>query len=77
MRINTTLNTKSKYNEYQSKKFKYDIDMSVIIILFSVSITIAFGFLMAFIWSVKNRQYDDDKSPAERMLFDNFKNKIK
>lgn len=45
--------------------------MEVIIILLSVSILIAVGFLMAFIWSVKNGQYDDDYSPSVRMLFDN------
>jgi cbb3-type cytochrome oxidase maturation protein len=51
--------------------------MSVIVVLFSASIIIAFGFLMAFLWSVKNGQYDDDKSPTQRMLFDDFKNKTK
>jgi cbb3-type cytochrome oxidase maturation protein len=45
--------------------------MEVIIILLSASILIAAGFLIAFIWSVKNGQYDDDYSPSVRMLFDN------
>lgn len=44
--------------------------MSVIIILLCVSLTVAIFFLVAFIWSVKDGQYDDDYSPAHRMLFD-------
>ena len=45
--------------------------MEVIVILLSSSILIAVGFLIAFIWSVKNGQYDDDYSPSVRILFDN------
>lgn len=45
--------------------------MSVLIILLIVSICIAAGFLLAFIWSVKDGQFDDEESPAQRMLFEN------
>ncbi len=45
--------------------------MEVIVVLLSSSILIAVGFLIAFIWSVKNGQYDDDYSPSVRILFDN------
>lgn len=44
--------------------------MSVVIILISASLIIAIGFLIAFIWSVKSGQYDDDYTPSVRMLFD-------
>ena len=44
--------------------------MSVIILLIAASILIAGGFLVAFLWSVKNGQYDDDYTPSIRMLFD-------
>lgn len=44
--------------------------MSVIYILISVSFLVAIGFLAAFIWSVRNGQYDDDYSPSVRMLMD-------
>lgn len=44
--------------------------MSVIIILLIVSICISGGFLAAFLWSVRDGQFDDDQSPAQRMLFD-------
>ena len=44
--------------------------MSVIIILLLASISVASLFLAAFIWSVKNRQYDDEFSPPRRILFD-------
>jgi cbb3-type cytochrome oxidase maturation protein len=44
--------------------------MSVLILLIVLSILIAGGFLIAFIWSVKKGQYDDDYTPSVRMLFD-------
>jgi cbb3-type cytochrome oxidase maturation protein len=44
--------------------------MSVILILLTASLTIAISFLVAFIWSVKNGQYEDDYTPSVRMLFD-------
>jgi cbb3-type cytochrome oxidase maturation protein len=47
--------------------------MSVIIILLIVSICIAGGFLFAFLWSVKDGQYDDIDSPSKRILFNNNK----
>jgi cbb3-type cytochrome oxidase maturation protein len=44
--------------------------MSVIIILLIASIAVASIFLVAFLWSVKKGQFDDEKSPPVRMLFD-------
>ncbi|GEP92843.1 cytochrome oxidase maturation protein, cbb3-type [Chitinophaga terrae (ex Kim and Jung 2007)] len=44
--------------------------MDVIIILLCVSLLVALGFLIAFIWSVKSGQFEDDFSPAHRILFD-------
>ena len=44
--------------------------MSVIILLLLVSICIAGGFLIAFMWSVRDGQFDDDFSPARRILFE-------
>lgn len=44
--------------------------MSVIYLLIVVSIIVAFCFLAAFLWAVKDGQYEDDVSPAVRMLFD-------
>jgi cbb3-type cytochrome oxidase maturation protein len=44
--------------------------MSVIIILLLASISVAALFLGAFIWSVKNGQYDDEFSPPQRILFE-------
>jgi cbb3-type cytochrome oxidase maturation protein len=45
--------------------------MSVIIILLITSISVAALFLVAFLWSVKTGQFEDDFSPASRILFDN------
>jgi len=36
---------------------------------------VAVGFLIAFLWSVKSGQYDDDYTPSVRMLFDDKKEK--
>jgi len=47
--------------------------MFVIYILIAASLLLAVGFLIAFIWSVKNGQYDDDYSPSVRILFDEDK----
>ena len=44
--------------------------MNVIIIMLVGSLLIAGAFLLAFIWSVKDGQYEDDYSPAQRILFD-------
>lgn len=47
--------------------------MSVIFFLIAIGVLVAGGFLIAFIWSVRSGQYDDDYTPAVRMLFDNYK----
>jgi cbb3-type cytochrome oxidase maturation protein len=46
--------------------------MSVLIILIGCSFLLAVGFLIAFIWSVKSGQMDDDYTPSVRILFDDF-----
>jgi len=51
--------------------------MSVLVILILVSLLVAIGFLIAFIWSVRSGQYDDDHTPAMRMLFDDHPTKSK
>lgn len=45
--------------------------MSVIFVLIITSLLIAIGFLIAFIWSVKTNQYEDDYTPSVRILFEN------
>lgn len=44
--------------------------MQVILILIAASLLVAIGFLAAFLWSVKSGQFDDDISPAVRILFE-------
>jgi cbb3-type cytochrome oxidase maturation protein len=44
--------------------------MSVIIILLTASISVAAIFLVAFLWSVRDKQFEDDYSPAVRILFE-------
>jgi len=45
--------------------------MEIILALICISVVIAGTFLVAFLLSVKNGQYDDLETPAIRMLFDN------
>jgi cbb3-type cytochrome oxidase maturation protein len=47
--------------------------MSVIYLLIAVSIVAAAGFLGVFLWAVRNGQFDDDETPAMRILFDDKK----
>lgn len=49
--------------------------MSVIILLIFFSMLVAGGFLLAFIWAVKNGQFDDQYTPSVRILFDNGQRK--
>ena len=44
--------------------------MAVIILLIVVSVFVAGGFLLAFLWSVKTGQMDDDYTPSVRILFE-------
>ena len=44
--------------------------MSVVFVLVFAAIVLAGLFLIAFIWSVKNGQYEDTYTPSVRMLFD-------
>ncbi|HOI31625.1 MAG: cbb3-type cytochrome oxidase assembly protein CcoS [Bacteroidales bacterium] len=44
--------------------------MSAIIVLILLGILVAGGFLIAFVWAVRNGQFDDDYSPSVRMLFE-------
>jgi cbb3-type cytochrome oxidase maturation protein len=44
--------------------------MSALFVLVSVSIVVAGGFLGAFIWSVKNDQFEDKEGAALRMLYE-------
>ncbi len=44
--------------------------MSVMFILIGISLVFALGFLAAFIYSVIGGQYDDEYTPAIRILFD-------
>lgn len=47
--------------------------MGVIFLLLGISLVVALGFFVAFLFSVKNGQYDDDHTPSIRILFDDEK----
>lgn len=44
--------------------------MSVIYVLLTISVCVAVVFFTAFVFSVKNGQYDDSYTPSVRMLFE-------
>ncbi|MCA9741092.1 MAG: cbb3-type cytochrome oxidase assembly protein CcoS [Deferribacteres bacterium] len=47
--------------------------MEVIYILIGVSLLVAIAFLVAFIWAVKNGQFEDTYTPSVRILWDEEK----
>ncbi len=44
--------------------------MKIMFLLIGCSLVMALGFLIAFIWSVKNGQMEDDYTPSVRILFE-------
>jgi cbb3-type cytochrome oxidase maturation protein len=44
--------------------------MEIIFLLILISLIVAAGFLLAYLWATRTGQYDDDYTPAIRMLFD-------
>jgi cbb3-type cytochrome oxidase maturation protein len=44
--------------------------VNVIFILIAVSLLVAIGFLVSFIWSIRNGQFDDEYTPSVRILFE-------
>ena len=55
---------------YLAFKLNETQDMKIIILLIILSLIVALGFLSAFLWAVDDGQFDDDVSPAMRILFD-------
>ena len=47
--------------------------MYIIFFLIGVSLLVAIGFLISFFWASRNGQFEDDCTPAMRMLFDEEK----
>jgi len=44
--------------------------MTIIFLLIGISLLVALTFLGAFLWAVRSGQYEDDYTPAVRMLFE-------
>lgn len=44
--------------------------MAILFFLVLVSLVVASGFLLAYLWATRTGQFDDDYTPAVRMLFD-------
>lgn len=44
--------------------------MEVLVLLIAFSLILALGFLAAFIWATRSGQFDDDQTPAIRILHD-------
>ena len=48
--------------------------MSAVYILIGASLFVALGFLVAFLWAVKQGQFEDKHTPSIRMLFEDNSN---
>lgn len=46
--------------------------MNIIFLTLGASLIMALVFLAAFIWATKKGQYDDLRTPSERMLLDDY-----
>ena len=44
--------------------------MKVLLLLIVVSVSLGFCGLLAFIWALRNHQFDDLEGDAERIFFD-------
>lgn len=44
--------------------------MNIIYLLIMVSLGLGIIFLIAFLWSIKTGQYEDDYSPSVRILYE-------
>ncbi len=44
--------------------------MKIMFLLIGVSLFMAIGFLLAFVWTVKSGQMEDDYTPSVRILFE-------
>ena len=51
--------------------------MSALFLLIGISLILAIGFLVAFIWSVKKGQYEDEYTPSIRILLEDQEEKSK
>lgn len=68
----------SKFTLFQGGNLRHiSHRMEVLILLIALSLLIALGFLAAFIWATRDGQYDDEETPAIRMLHDNHPQKAK
>ncbi|MBN8681480.1 MAG: cbb3-type cytochrome oxidase assembly protein CcoS [Chitinophagales bacterium] len=44
--------------------------MKIMLLLILLSLMLAAGFLLVYLWAAKNGQFDDDYTPAVRILFE-------
>lgn len=44
--------------------------MEIIVLLILISLLVASGFLLAYLWANRSGQFDDEYTPAMRVLFD-------
>lgn len=44
--------------------------MSILLFLIPITLILSLGGLLAFMWCLKNRQYDDIEGSSNRILFD-------
>jgi cbb3-type cytochrome oxidase maturation protein len=50
--------------------------MTIISMLLPLALLLATGFILGFIWAVRNGQWDDVDTPPQRILMDDLDSKI-
>ncbi len=48
--------------------------MEILLMMIPISFLLSLGFLISFLWSVKNDQWQDTNTPAHRILVDYLNN---
>lgn len=46
--------------------------MKIMLLLILISLLLASGFLLVYFWAARNGQFDDEYTPAVRILFDDL-----
>jgi cbb3-type cytochrome oxidase maturation protein len=50
--------------------------MKIMLLLILLSLILAAGFLLVYLWAARDGQFDDDYTPAVRILFDDETNGV-
>ena len=75
MNFSTHISYTGQFLADSNGSYENSEQMKIIFLLIIISLIVALGFLSAFLWAIKSGQYDDDYTPAVRILFEEKTNK--